>query len=96
MYKCNEYRKMKNPKMSYIFNKTLVFLLVVSTKNYVNKKMLSDTLEILDLINSKKFFIWLIVWINIRPNSNFSERKQWEKNFKFKKQMKKGITQLKK
>ena len=57
MYKCNEYRKMKNPKMSYIFNKTLVFLLVVSTKNYVNKKMLSDTLEILDLINSKKFFI---------------------------------------
>ena len=57
MYKCNEYRKMKNPKMPYIFNKTLVFLLVVSTKNYVNKKMLSDTLEILDLINSKKFFI---------------------------------------
>ena len=57
MYKCNEYRKMKNPKMSYIFNKTLVFLLVVSTKNYVNKKMLSDTMEILDLINSKKFFI---------------------------------------
>ena len=57
MYKCNEYRKMKNPKMSYIFNKTLVFLLVVLTKNYVNKKMLSDTLEILDLINSKKFFI---------------------------------------
>ena len=48
---------MKNPKMPYIFNKTLVFLLVVSTKNYVNKKMLSDTLEILDLINSKKFFI---------------------------------------
>ena len=48
---------MKNPKMSYIFNKALVFLLVVLTKNYVNKKMLSDTLEILDLINSKKFFI---------------------------------------
>ena len=48
---------MKNPKMSYIFNKTLVFLLVVSMKNYVNKKILNNILEILDLINSKKFFI---------------------------------------
>ena len=57
MYKCNEYRKMKNPKMSYIFNKTLVFLLVVSMKNYVNKKILNNILEIFDLINSKKFFI---------------------------------------
>ena len=54
--KCNKYRIFKNVKISYIFNKKLNFLLLVTTMAVVTifrKEESIEILNILGLINNK-------------------------------------------
>ena len=57
MYDCNMYRKFKNPTISYIFNKALVFLLIVAsaaaTKKNIEGAESVAILNILGLIINK-------------------------------------------
>ena len=54
--KCNKYRKFKNPKISYLFNKALVLVIICdkcgsNDEKIFNKKSI-EILKILGLINN--------------------------------------------
>ena len=56
-FKCNKYRKFKNPKISYIFDKILLSFIICNKRSSNDEKIFKEDIEILKflgLINNMK------------------------------------------
>ena len=69
---CGKYGKFKNPKISYIFEKTLVFSIIYSKCENEVEQIIREgkTIEILKILGLCKIIIALKLWL----------KKTWPKN----------------